>query len=114
MLASEDAFYRDLGTKLAVGMPLRDIATADSVFLREIPAATDEKALRSIRRLQEIGVGIIAPIAALAAHPIANAVALVAARDAPTAAMPQGAVRLAITFDGTETAEEIAAALQAS
>ena len=42
-LASEDPFYRDLGAKLAVGMPLRDIATSDSVFLREIPAADDEK-----------------------------------------------------------------------
>ena len=50
-LASEDPFYRDLGAKLAVGMPLRDIATSDSIFLREIPAADDEKANRSIRRL---------------------------------------------------------------
>jgi (E)-4-hydroxy-3-methylbut-2-enyl-diphosphate synthase len=36
-LATEDPFYRELGTKLAVGMPLRDIATSDSIFLREIP-----------------------------------------------------------------------------
>jgi (E)-4-hydroxy-3-methylbut-2-enyl-diphosphate synthase len=36
-------FYRDLGAKLAVGMPLKDIATSDSIFLRELPPATDEK-----------------------------------------------------------------------
>ena len=67
MLATEDPFYRDLGAKLAVGMPLRDIATSDSILLTEIPAADDEKAMRSIRRLQEIGVGIVADAAALAA-----------------------------------------------
>ena len=112
MLASEDPFYRDLGAKLAVGMPLRDIATSDSIFLREIPAASDEKAIRSIRRLQEIGVGIIAPIDALAANPVKNAIALVPAKEAAGATMPEGAARMAITFDGSETAEEIAAALK--
>jgi len=112
MLASEDKFYADLGAKLAVGMPLRDIATSDSIFLREIPAATDDKANRSIRRLQEIGVGIIAPAAALVATPVAHAIALVTAREAPTAVMPAGASRMAVAMDGTETAEEIAAALK--
>ena len=112
-LASEDPFYRDLGAKLAVGMPLRDIATSDSIFLREIPAADDEKANRSIRRLQEIGVGVIAPVAALAATPIDNAVAAVPAKEAKgDMAMPKGAVRWAVVFDGTESAEEIKAALE--
>jgi (E)-4-hydroxy-3-methylbut-2-enyl-diphosphate synthase len=112
-LASEDPFYRDLGAKLAVGMPLRDIATSDSVFLREIPAADDEKANRSLRRLQEIGVGVVAPVAALAATPIDNAVAAVPAKEAKgDMAMPKGAVRWAVVFDGTESAEEVKAALE--
>jgi (E)-4-hydroxy-3-methylbut-2-enyl-diphosphate synthase len=112
-LASEDPFYRDLGAKLAVGMPLRDIATSDSIFLREIPAADDEKANRSIRRLQEIGVGVVAPVAALAATPIDNAVAAVPAKEAKgDMAMPKGAVRWAVVFDGTESAEEVKAALE--
>jgi (E)-4-hydroxy-3-methylbut-2-enyl-diphosphate synthase len=112
-LASEDPFYRDLGAKLAVGMPLRDIATSDSIFLREIPAADDEKANRSIRRLQEIGVGVVAPVAALAATPIDNAVAAVPAKEAKgDMAMPKGAVRWAVVFDGTESAEEIKSALE--
>ena len=112
MLASEDPFYRDLGAKLAVGMPLRDIATSDSIFLREIPAAEDEKANRSIRRLQEIGVGVIAPLEALMKTPVPNAVAAVAAKEAKAdLAMPEGAARWAVVFDGTETADEVKAAL---
>ena len=74
-LASEDPFYRDLGAKLAVGMPLRDIATSDSILLTEVPAPSDEKAMRSIRRLQEIGVGVVADAAQLAERPVDNAVA---------------------------------------
>ena len=71
-LASEDPFYRDLGAKLAVGMPLRDVATSDSILLTEVPEPSDEKAMRSIRRLQEIGVGVVADAAALAERPVDN------------------------------------------
>lgn len=28
--------YRKLGTKLVVGMPFKDIATSDSIFMREV------------------------------------------------------------------------------
>ena len=111
MLASEDPFYRDLGAKLAVGMPLRDIATSDSIILREIPKPDDEKANRSIRRLQEIGVGVLAPVDALAKTPVANAIAMVAAKDAATATIPDCAARVAVVIDGTESEEEIVAAL---
>jgi len=110
-LASEDPFYRDLGAKLAVGMPLRDIATSDSILLTEVPAPSDEKAMRSIRRLQEIGVGVVADAARLAERPVDNAVALVAAKDATSAAVPDCAARVAVVFDGTETEEEVKAAL---
>ena len=110
-LASEDPFYRDLGAKLAVGMPLRDIATSDSILLTEVPAPSDEKAMRSIRRLQEIGVGVVADAAQLAERPVDNAVALVAAKAATSAAVPDCAARVAVVFDGTETTEEVKAAL---
>ena len=113
MLASEDPFYRNLGAKLAVGMPLRDIATSDSIFLRELPEPSDEKANRSIRRLQEIGVGIIAPVAALAATPIDNTIATVAAKEVKgDMAMPKGVVRWAVVFDGAESSEQIKSALE--
>jgi (E)-4-hydroxy-3-methylbut-2-enyl-diphosphate synthase len=105
-LASEDPFYRSLGAKLAVGMPLRDIATSDSILLSEVP--TDVKALRSIRRLQEIGVGVIVPAAVLKSTPLENAIALVSANDVG-APLPAGAARKAVTLDGTENASQIKA-----
>ena len=43
--------YRALGCKMAVGMPFKDLATADSLFLRDIPAADDTEARRALRRL---------------------------------------------------------------
>ena len=107
-LASEDPFYRSLGAKLAVGMPLRDIATSDSILLSEVPAASEEKALRSIRRLQEIGVGIVVPAAVLKTTPLANSIALVTV-DEIGAPLPGGAARMAVTLDGTETAAQIKA-----
>jgi len=110
-LASEDPFYRDLGAKLAVGMPLRDVATSDSILLTEVPEPSDEKAMRSIRRLQEIGVGVVADAAALTERPVDDAVALVAAKGAASAALPDCAARVAVVFDGTETEEEVKVAL---
>ena len=116
MLASEDPFYRDLGAKLAVGMPLRDIATSGLDHPpRDSQAADDEKANRSIRRLQEIGVGVVAPVDALAATPVDE-------RRSPLVAGEGGAGRHgddarrapragAVVIDGTESEEEIVAAL---
>jgi hypothetical protein len=35
-LASPEALYRKLGAKLVVGMPFKDIATSDSIFMRRV------------------------------------------------------------------------------
>jgi hypothetical protein len=35
-LAAPEQLYRKLGAKLVVGMPFKDIATSDGVFLREV------------------------------------------------------------------------------
>lgn len=43
-----------LGFKTAVGMPFKDIATADSVYLEELPAADDKAARTALRRMQEV------------------------------------------------------------
>jgi (E)-4-hydroxy-3-methylbut-2-enyl-diphosphate synthase len=43
--------YRALGCKLAVGMPFKDLATSDSLFLRDIPAADDKDARLALSRL---------------------------------------------------------------
>lgn len=44
-----------LGFKTAVGMPFKDIATADSVFLPEVPPVDDKAARTALRRMQEVG-----------------------------------------------------------
>lgn len=43
-----------LGFKTAVGMPFKDIATTDSVYLEQVPAADDKNARTSLRRMQEV------------------------------------------------------------
>lgn len=45
---------RQLGFKTAVGMPFKDIATADSVYLEELPGADDKAARTTLRRMQEV------------------------------------------------------------
>lgn len=51
-LEHPEAMYRALGTKLVVGMPFKDIATSDSIFLRSLPDPSDKSGNRSLRRLQ--------------------------------------------------------------
>lgn len=35
-LKSPEKLYKEVGCKLVVGMPFKDIATADSIFMREV------------------------------------------------------------------------------
>lgn len=44
--------YRRLGAKLVVGMPFKDLATADTIFMSELPAASDAAGRRALKRLQ--------------------------------------------------------------
>ena len=115
-LSSHGALYDALGAKQAVGMPFRDIATSDSLFLRELPA--DKDARTALRRLQEVGVGVLAPAAALAESPLAGAIAVVpltelAAADDADALLPEGAARLAVSVRGDEDAAAFAALAKA-
>lgn len=43
-----------LGFKTAVGMPFKDIATSDSVYLEQLPATDDKNARTALRRMQEV------------------------------------------------------------
>ena len=51
-------------------MPFKDIATADSIFMREVPAVDDLEGRRTLKRMQDVNVGVLAPIAALRANPL--------------------------------------------
>jgi (E)-4-hydroxy-3-methylbut-2-enyl-diphosphate synthase len=74
--------YQELGFKSAVGMPFKDIATADSILLREIPPSTDTEARSAIRRMIEVSTGVIVPAEVLEQDPIPNAVALMSLTEA--------------------------------
>eukprot|EP00879_Flechtneria_rotunda_P000533 GHRR01000637.1.p1 GENE.GHRR01000637.1~~GHRR01000637.1.p1 ORF type:complete len:730 (+),score=224.04 GHRR01000637.1:217-2406(+) len=110
-LDAPEQLYRKLGAKLVVGMPFKDIATSDSIFMRQLPVSGDADGRRALRRLQDVGVHILAPAAELAANPLAGAVAVLSVREALATGgkVPAGAARLALTLDGSETDEQLAA-----
>ncbi|KAG1675454.1 hypothetical protein FOA52_001753 [Chlamydomonas sp. UWO 241] len=110
-LSQAEFMYKKLGAKLAVGMPFKDIATSDSILMREIPLSSDEAGRRALRRLQEVTVHLMVPAEALAKDPLAGAVALFSLKDAAAgkATMPEGSVRMAVSIDGTESVDEIKA-----
>ncbi|KAK9828634.1 hypothetical protein WJX72_001221 [[Myrmecia] bisecta] len=108
-LKTPEATYKKLGAKLVVGMPFKDLATSDSILMPHIPSTSDAEGRRALRRLQEVGVHVIAPKAALEADPLPHAVALVSLKEAARGPvqLPQGAGRWAVTIDGTEPEQEI-------
>jgi len=113
-LRSPATLYPALGCKMAVGFPFKDIATVDSIVLDTVPAADDEEARQTLRRLQTAGVGVLASAAELAAAPIDGAVAVYALSEldgsAAPAELPAGALRYAILADGTESDAALTAA----
>jgi (E)-4-hydroxy-3-methylbut-2-enyl-diphosphate synthase len=80
-LKNPDTLYRSLGSKMVVGMPFKDIATSDSIYLPEVPASDDSVARKVIKRLQDVAVGVIAPIAELQKAPLSGSVAVVELAD---------------------------------
>ena len=99
-----DATYKALGAKLVVGMPFKDIATADALYLAAPPAADDARGRQALTRLAEVGVHAVVPVDALKVSPLPNSVAVVplSGLDAAVAALPPSAVRYAVSVDGTE------------
>jgi (E)-4-hydroxy-3-methylbut-2-enyl-diphosphate synthase len=90
---------------LVVGLPFKDIATADSIYLTQVPASSDAASRRAIKRLQEVAVGVLAPIEQLINNPLPNAIAVISLDDLATMglpALPEGAVRYAVKMTGIE------------
>lgn len=88
-----------------VGLPFKDIATSDSIYLKEVPKSDDATTRRAIKRLQEVSVGVLAPVEELVAKPLPNAVAVVTLDQIATQglpALPPGAIRFAVKMTGTE------------
>jgi len=111
MLSADNVqyLYQELGCKTAVGMPFKDIATSDSILLRTVPPSSDTAARTALRRLIEVSMGVIVPASELEKDPIPNAVALMTLEEAiaKNGELPEGAIRLAVTVDGTEDDDAI-------
>jgi (E)-4-hydroxy-3-methylbut-2-enyl-diphosphate synthase len=102
-LADPDLLYRSLGAKMVVGMPFKDIATSDSIYLPEVPESQEERLV--IKRLQDVAIGVLAPIEQLAVSPMPNTVAVitlesVVSGDLPP--LPEGSMRYAVKATGLE------------
>lgn len=101
--------YAGLGCKTAVGMPFKDIATSDSIFMRTVPSSLDGDARTALRRLAEVSVGLIAPVEELEKDPLPNSIAHMSLDDAIArkGELPLGAIRLAIEVHGNEGEDQL-------
>lgn len=87
----------------------------DSILMYQLPAADDKEGRQALRRLQEVGVHVLAPAEALAAAPLPGAVAVMqlavaaSAYRAGSLTLPEGAARLALFVDGNESDADLAA-----
>lgn len=108
-LETPELLYKSLAAKLVVGMPFKDLATVDSILLRELPPADDADARLALKRLVDISMGVIAPLSEQLTKPLPNAIALVNLKELSTGAyklLPAG-TRLAVSVRGDETYEEL-------
>ena len=105
-LKTPDVLYSKLGTKSVVGMPFKDIATSDSIYLTEVPATTDTVTRKSIKRLQDVAVGVLADYDKLIGNPLPNSIAVLSldtiVQNKGLPALPTGSVRYAIKLTGIE------------
>jgi len=111
MLSKENVqyLYQELGCKTAVGMPFKDVATSDSIYMPTIPPSSNIEARTALRRLIEVSMGVIVPAVELEKDPLPNAVALLSLKEAiaKNGRLPEGAIRLAISLDGDEEEEDL-------
>ncbi|KAA3468804.1 4-hydroxy-3-methylbut-2-en-1-yl diphosphate synthase (ferredoxin), chloroplastic [Gossypium australe] len=114
-LKAPELLYKSLAAKLVVGMPFKDLATVDSIILRELPPVDDADAVRirlfvlsltissrkfgnnrhyllsynqrlALKRLIDISMGVITPLSEQLTKPLPNAMALVNLKELSTGA----------------------------
>lgn len=108
-LKAPELLYKSLAAKLVVGMPFKDLATVDSILLRELPPEDDANARLALKRLIDISMGVITPLSEQLTKPLPNAIVLVSLKELPTGAyklLPEE-TRLAVTVRGDEPYEEL-------
>uniref|UniRef100_A0A7N0R8T2 4-hydroxy-3-methylbut-2-en-1-yl diphosphate synthase (ferredoxin), chloroplastic n=1 Tax=Kalanchoe fedtschenkoi TaxID=63787 RepID=A0A7N0R8T2_KALFE len=108
-LKTPDLLYRSLAAKLVVGMPFKDLATVDSILVRELPPVDDSNSRLALKRLIDISMGVIAPLSEQLTKPLPNAMVLVNLKELSTGAdqlLPEG-TRLVVSVRGDESYEEL-------
>uniref|UniRef100_A0A224XF69 4-hydroxy-3-methylbut-2-en-1-yl diphosphate synthase (ferredoxin), chloroplastic n=1 Tax=Hypericum perforatum TaxID=65561 RepID=A0A224XF69_HYPPE len=108
-LKAPELLYKSLAAKLVVGMPFKDLATVDSILLRELPPVEDTDARLALKRLIDISMGVIAPLSEQLTKPLPHAMVLVNLKELSTGAyklLPEGA-RLVVSVRGDESYEEL-------
>ncbi|KAJ0021566.1 hypothetical protein Pint_32178 [Pistacia integerrima] len=118
-LKAPELLYKSLAAKLVVGMPFKDLATVDSILLRELPPVDDHDARLALKRLIDISMGVITPLSEQLTKPLPNAMALVNLKELSTSAyklLPEGVAlsqfsglgtRLVVSLRGDEPYEEL-------
>lgn len=108
-LKAPELLYKSLATKLVVGMPIKDLATVDSILLRELPPVHDTDARLALKRLIDISMGVITPLSEQLTKPLPNAMVLVTLKELSSGAhklLAEG-TRLVVTVRGDEPQEEL-------
>ncbi|XP_073149371.1 4-hydroxy-3-methylbut-2-en-1-yl diphosphate synthase (ferredoxin), chloroplastic-like isoform X2 [Henckelia pumila] len=108
-LKAPEGLYRDLAAKLIIGMPYKDLATVDSILLRELPPLDDKNARLALKRLVDVSVGVIAPLSEQLSKPFPNALVLVTLKELSSGAQKllQEGTRLVVSVRGDESQGEL-------
>ncbi|CAN1171917.1 4-hydroxy-3-methylbut-2-en-1-yl diphosphate synthase (ferredoxin), chloroplastic [Linum perenne] len=108
-LKAPELLYKSLAAKLVVGMPFKDLATVDSILVRELPPLDDTDARLALKRLIDVSMGVITPLSEQLTKPLPNAMVLVNLKELSTGVyklLPEG-TRLVISLRGDESYEEL-------
>ncbi|KAG6607190.1 4-hydroxy-3-methylbut-2-en-1-yl diphosphate synthase (ferredoxin), chloroplastic isoform X1 [Cucurbita moschata] len=104
-----ELLYKSLAAKLVVGMPFRDLATVDSILLRELPTVDDANGRLALKRLIDISIGVITPLSEQLTKPLPNAMVLVSLKELSSGAhklLPEG-TRLVVSVRGDESYNDL-------
>jgi (E)-4-hydroxy-3-methylbut-2-enyl-diphosphate synthase len=108
-LKAPETLYRALATKLIIGMPYKDLATVDTILLNELPAVENREARLAVKRLTDVGLGVLTPLAEQLAKPLPHAISVLTLDDIASSShkkLPTGA-RVAVTLRGDEPQEQL-------
>ncbi|RWR83944.1 4-hydroxy-3-methylbut-2-en-1-yl diphosphate synthase ferredoxin, chloroplastic [Cinnamomum micranthum f. kanehirae] len=108
-LKTPELLYKSLAAKLVVGMPFKDLATVDSILVKELPPVEDTDSRLALKRLIDISMGVLTPLSEQLTKPLPNAVVLLNLKELETGAhklLPEG-TRLAVLVRGDEPYEEL-------